>query len=65
MQMTAADMAWMKAQALYQVGDTAEQAGNKALQEGYSPGTQAYAAFVNGFMEMVNAERQSRRDSEN
>ncbi|MFN7351749.1 MAG: hypothetical protein ACK5SR_00580 [Burkholderiales bacterium] len=55
MQMTANDLAWMKAQALYAKGDTAEQAGIKALQEGYQPATPAYNAFIKGFLELVDS----------
>lgn len=56
MQMTANDMAWMKGQASYEKGDAAEQAGVKALQNGYLPGSGSYTAFVNGFLELVQPE---------
>lgn len=55
MQMTSSDMAWMKAQAEHEEGDTAEQAGIKALRNGYLPDSQGYKSFVSGFMELVKA----------
>lgn len=55
MQMNLADLAWLKAQSIYGAGDVADQAGIKALREGYIPGTEEYAAFVSGFLELVSA----------
>lgn len=55
MRMSLNDLASMKGQAEHEEGDTAEQAGIKAVRNGYLPDSQGYKAFVSGFMELVKA----------
>lgn len=50
----AQDLAWIKAQSIYCKGDSADLASVKALEFGYMPTTESYAAFIAGFEEMVN-----------
>lgn len=54
--MNAQDLAWIKAQSIYCKGDSADLANVKALEFGYTPGTEDYAAFITGFEDMVNNE---------
>ncbi|PRC94732.1 hypothetical protein S2091_0735 [Solimicrobium silvestre] len=53
MQMTAADIVWIKGQASYEDGDTPEQAGIKALQHGYLPESESYAGFGKGIVQLI------------
>lgn len=54
--MNVQDIAWLKAQAIYRKGDSGDLANAKAIENGYSPGTQAHAAFISGFLDLVNSE---------
>lgn len=50
MQMTAADLAYMKGEAAVQPGDTADDAMARAVEHGYlTPGDQR-GAFIEGFV---------------
>jgi len=53
MRMSANDLAWMKGEASFAGGDTLEAGATKAVQQGYTPGSQGYSAFLGGFSSMA------------
>jgi hypothetical protein len=47
------ELAWQKGELAYAVGDTIETAVKKAMEAGFRPGSNGYAAFITAFSRRV------------
>lgn len=47
------ELAWQKGELAYTVGDTIEIAVKKAMDAGFRPGSNGYAAFITAFSRRV------------